>query len=232
MPGPDGLALLRKIKSSYPEMCVIIITGYGETKTVIETMRGGADDLLLKPFDFDQLLQRIDKTFARQEHLRTVRISERILATTTDLVALIDKNGMHLTANHAYLQAFGIDRKSVLYTSLRDLLGEVQFDTKVAPWLTRCFTGVPVQHLELYRLQDKGSRSMVVSLCPVIAADTTAVSSAVISMTDVTDVLGRHPPAAAERGAIATGAFDFCRRLYRLGPRCRYHILLQQLATE
>lgn len=189
MPGPDGLALLRKIKSSYPEMCVIIITGYGETKTVIETMRSGADDLLLKPFDFDQLLQRIDKTFARQEHLRTVRIAEKILATTTDLIALIDKNGMHLTANHAYRQAFGIDRKSLLNTSLKDLLGEVQFDTKVAPWLTRCFTGVPVQHLELYRLQDKGLRSMVVSLCPVIAADTTAVSSAVISMTDVTDVL-------------------------------------------
>ncbi len=190
MPGPDGLALLKKIKSSYPEMCVIIITGYGETKTVIETLRAGADDLLLKPFDFDRLLQRIDKTFARQEHLNTVRLSEKILATTCDLVALIDKSGMHLSANPAYLQAFGIDRETLLRTSLQDLLGSVQFNTKVAPWLTRCFTGEAVQHLELYRLQDKGSCSMVVSFCPVVAADTTAVSSAVISMTNVKSVFG------------------------------------------
>lgn len=189
MPGPDGLALLKKIKGSFPEMCVIIITGYGETRTVIETMRAGADDLLLKPFDFDQLLHRIDETFARQEQLTTVRIAEKILSTTTDLVALIDEAGMHLSANRAYLQAFGIDRQTLLRSSLTDLLGSVQFDTKVGPWLTRCFSGVSAQHLELYNLQDKGSCSMVVSFCPIIAADTTTISSAVITMTDVTTVL-------------------------------------------
>lgn len=189
MPGPDGLALLKKIKRSYPEMCVIVITGYGETKTVIETLRAGADDLLLKPFDFDKLLQRIDKTFARQEHLTSIRISEKILATTTDLVALIDKNGMHLSANPAYRQAFGIDQETLLRTSLKDLLGDIQFEAKVAPWLERCFSGAPVQHLELYRLQNKGSCSMAVSFCPIVTADTTAVSSAVISMTDITSVL-------------------------------------------
>ncbi len=189
MPGPDGLALLKKIKSSYPEMCVIIITGYGETKSVIETLRGGADDLLLKPFDFDTLLQRIKKTFARQADLTTVRMAEKILATTTDMVALIDNTTMHLSANHAYLKAFGIDRETLLGISLKDLLGTVQYDTKIAPSLNRCFTGVPVQHLELYRLQDKGSCSMVVSFSPVVTADTTAVSSVVISMTEVTDVL-------------------------------------------
>ena len=189
MPGLNGLELLKKIKSSHPETCVIIITGYGETKTVIETLRGGADDFLLKPFDFDILLHHITTTFARQEQLTTVRLCEKILSTTTDLVALVDTNGKFLEANQAYLCAFGRNRQTTVGASLAEVLGSVQFDTKVAPWLSRCFAGSAVRHLELFRLGERGLRNMVVSYCPHYALETTTVTGAVISMTDVTEIL-------------------------------------------
>ena len=189
MPGPNGLELLKLIKNNYPEMGVIIITGYGETKAVIETLRGGADDFLLKPLDFDILLNHIGSTFARREHFTTIRLCEKILSATTNLVVLIDREGRYLEANQAYLRAFGASREELIGDSLAKVLGTVQFDSKVAPWLNRCLEGTQVQHQELFHLNELGLRNMVVSYSPYFAQETTTVIGAIISMTDVTEVM-------------------------------------------
>jgi len=58
MPGLNGLDTLREIRRSQVKTPVIIMTAYGTTDTAIETMKLGAYDYLLKPFDRDEL-QRI-----------------------------------------------------------------------------------------------------------------------------------------------------------------------------
>ena len=189
MPGQNGLELLKKIKTNYPEMGVIIITGYGETRAVIETLRGGADDFLLKPLDFDKLLYHISTTFARREHFSTIRICEKILSATTDLIALVDREGRYLEANQAYLRAFGTNRQDLIGNSLAKMLGTVQFEIKVAPWLNRCLAGTQVRHQELFRLTDLGLRNMVISYSPYLAQESTTVIGAIISMTDITDMV-------------------------------------------
>ena len=55
MPGMDGLTLLEKVKTEYPETSVVIITAYGSIESAIQAMRSGASDYLLKPFKPDQL---------------------------------------------------------------------------------------------------------------------------------------------------------------------------------
>jgi len=59
MPGMSGLAVLEVIKSEYPEIEVILLTGMGGTKEGIEGMRLGAFDYLAKPVDIDTLMQKI-----------------------------------------------------------------------------------------------------------------------------------------------------------------------------
>jgi DNA-binding NtrC family response regulator len=58
MPGMDGTALLRSIKSSKPDLPVVIITGYGTFHTEKRVMREGADGYISKPCT----LSKIDKT--------------------------------------------------------------------------------------------------------------------------------------------------------------------------
>lgn len=58
MPGLNGLDTLREVRRSQIKTPVIIMTAYGSTDTAIETMKLGAYDYLLKPFDRDEL-QRI-----------------------------------------------------------------------------------------------------------------------------------------------------------------------------
>jgi DNA-binding NtrC family response regulator len=50
MPGMDGITLLEKIKTEYPDTAVIIITAYGSIESAINAMKAGACDYLLKPF--------------------------------------------------------------------------------------------------------------------------------------------------------------------------------------
>ena len=55
MPGMDGIELLEKVKTEYPDTLVIIITAYGSIESAVKAMRIGATDYLLKPFKPDQL---------------------------------------------------------------------------------------------------------------------------------------------------------------------------------
>lgn len=60
MPGLGGLEVLRQIKSRFPEIPVILLTGRGSTANGIEGMRLGAYDYLMKPIDIDELIKQID----------------------------------------------------------------------------------------------------------------------------------------------------------------------------
>jgi two-component system response regulator HydG len=59
MPELDGMKLLEKIKAEWPELPVIIITGYATIDVAVEAMRKGASDFLAKPFPPDELLLKV-----------------------------------------------------------------------------------------------------------------------------------------------------------------------------
>ena len=55
LPGKDGLEVLTSFKTSYPAIPIIILSGIGQIKTVVEAMRMGASDYLTKPFEEEAL---------------------------------------------------------------------------------------------------------------------------------------------------------------------------------
>lgn len=55
MPGLDGLAALKQIRSTDPRTPVILMTAYSSTQGTIEAMKAGAFDYVLKPFDVDRI---------------------------------------------------------------------------------------------------------------------------------------------------------------------------------
>jgi DNA-binding NtrC family response regulator len=63
MPEVDGLALLRHAQKNAPTTPFVLMTAFGTLDFAIQAMRDGAEDILLKPFDPDQLallLRRIE----------------------------------------------------------------------------------------------------------------------------------------------------------------------------
>jgi len=70
MPGMNGIELLGRVKTDYPDTIVIIITAYGSIESAITAMKTGASDYLLKPFKPDHLSLVMQK-ITQQKKLST-----------------------------------------------------------------------------------------------------------------------------------------------------------------
>lgn len=57
--GEDGLQLLGQLKQLYPQVPVILITGWGSITLAVEGIKGGAADFITKPWNNDHLLQSV-----------------------------------------------------------------------------------------------------------------------------------------------------------------------------
>lgn len=61
MPGGSGIDLLDRIRHSYPDMPVILLTAYAELETAIEAVKKGAFDFITKPYKQELLLHAIKR---------------------------------------------------------------------------------------------------------------------------------------------------------------------------
>jgi DNA-binding NtrC family response regulator len=59
MPGADGIAVLRHIRDFSPQTLVILMTAHATVDTAVEAIRLGAQDYLLKPLIFEDVLRKV-----------------------------------------------------------------------------------------------------------------------------------------------------------------------------
>ena len=59
LPGMDGLEVLKIFKKMVPEMPVIMLTGHGSEQAAQEGIASGAADYLTKPYDLEELIEKI-----------------------------------------------------------------------------------------------------------------------------------------------------------------------------
>lgn len=69
MPDIDGMQVLKKVKEGWPDIEVIMITGYQTINTAVEAIKLGAFDYIEKPFTPGAIVEAIDKAIShRQEN--------------------------------------------------------------------------------------------------------------------------------------------------------------------
>lgn len=56
LPDSDGIGLMTEFKTSYPEIPVILMTGYSDVNTAVKAIKNGASDYISKPFNPDEVL--------------------------------------------------------------------------------------------------------------------------------------------------------------------------------
>jgi two-component system chemotaxis response regulator CheY len=64
MPEMDGLAALKEIRRLDPQARVAMVTAMGQQASVMEALRAGARDFVLKPFQADRVIGALDKLLA------------------------------------------------------------------------------------------------------------------------------------------------------------------------
>lgn len=62
LPGGTGVEILHAVRSRDPYLPAIIMTAYAEVPVVVDAMRLGAVDFLVKPFSLDALLPLVERS--------------------------------------------------------------------------------------------------------------------------------------------------------------------------
>ena len=92
LPGMDGLTVCRRLRAR-SDVAILMLTAKGELEERVAGLEGGADDYLVKPFKFQELLARI-RAILRRHHLslsRRVRVGDLQLDRETREVWRADR---------------------------------------------------------------------------------------------------------------------------------------------
>lgn len=79
MPGADGLAVLKQMKSTHPDCQVIMLTALNTARTAFNAKATGAFDYVTKPFDVEELRLRVERAFEKIQLFKELeRLKEEV----------------------------------------------------------------------------------------------------------------------------------------------------------
>ena len=115
LPGGDGMTVLERSLSIRPETLFIMITAYATVENAVAAFRRGAQDYLMKPVLFEDLLAKLDRLIAYRRLLMENQALRRQLHPRGDLDALVGE-GPPMQAVKTMIRKVGPTRSTVLIT--------------------------------------------------------------------------------------------------------------------
>lgn len=70
LPGMKGVDLIRHVRSKDKFSPIFMISGYNKDEEVVEGLKSGADDYLIKPFNYDELAVRVENAWNKMSQLQ------------------------------------------------------------------------------------------------------------------------------------------------------------------
>jgi two-component system response regulator HydG len=83
--GNEGLYWLKKVKEWKPNVCVIMITAYGDIDLAVRSLKEGANDFVVKPWHNEKLIATIKELLDKQEGSKPARASVKSAGNTSIL---------------------------------------------------------------------------------------------------------------------------------------------------
>lgn len=95
MPGMCGPELQEKLRENNINIPVLIITGHGDVATTVRAIKGGAIDVIEKPFKDQKLLELVQKALQQDELNRQDQEKHEKIATRLDLLTPRETQVLH-----------------------------------------------------------------------------------------------------------------------------------------
>ena len=95
MDSTDGIQVLKRTKELNSDIQVIILTGYGDIESAVESLRNQADDFLLKPCESQEMLFRVKNCLEKQELTRKINLYQKILPMCCVCKKIRNDSGRH-----------------------------------------------------------------------------------------------------------------------------------------
>lgn len=112
MPEMDGLELLKKVKAVRPQMMVIMMTGYAEIDAVVEALRFGAYDFIMKPCNLELVASIVRRASEKK------RLEEVVEYFDQYLEELVEERTANLQMAYGMLQKAQLDSVKMLVVAI------------------------------------------------------------------------------------------------------------------
>jgi DNA-binding response OmpR family regulator len=135
LPGLSGYALCKKIRNRNPTIPIVMLTALNAIDDKIEGFDAGADDYVVKPFDFKELLVRIrallKRIYTNMPVGNILRVGDLIINLDSKEVTRAG-NGISLTAKEFQLLEYLVRNRNKVVSRADIALNvwDIDFDTK------------------------------------------------------------------------------------------------------
>ena len=150
MPEMNGFELAREIKKR-GDVPIIFLTAVGESQMRIEGLREYAEDYVVKPFDYDELLARVQRVLRRTAGSATIQ--KALVVVDDDLSLDLGRAEAHVPGGTVKLS---VTEAKLLYHLVRNAGRTIPLDVLVARiWGYADETGPEALRVAIYRLRRK-----------------------------------------------------------------------------
>jgi len=151
LPGMDGLQTLEKLKQRLPDVPVVMLSGHGQARNIVEAMRRGASDFLRKPFEVEELELAFQKALEKRALKQEVERLRGRARSETDFMLLTGDN--------------------VKMREIRDIIEQVA-DTDITVLIRgESGTGKEVVARTLFQLSDRRDQPFVKVNCAALPSE-------------------------------------------------------------
>ncbi|MBW2107706.1 MAG: response regulator [Deltaproteobacteria bacterium] len=133
MPDMNGLEIMDHITEHRLDSLVIVITGHASIDSAVESLRKGAHDYLRKPFEFDELLKRVENAIEKKRLEREyeaingkLQLSEKryeyLVNNSPDIIYTLGPDGTFTYVNPACEKLLGYQAQEVIGKTFSDFV--------------------------------------------------------------------------------------------------------------
>lgn len=134
LPGMNGIEICRKVRNQKLNIPIIMLTALGTSENVVTGLETGADDYVVKPFKFAELLARIAavtrRTSANFQQSTHVLSIDDVSVDTRGKIVMRDGERINLTAKEYNLLEFLMRNRDQVFTRVEILerVWDINFD--------------------------------------------------------------------------------------------------------
>lgn len=133
LPDGNGLQLCRDFKTGFPHLPIVMLTSLGSVQDKVDGLDSGADDYLVKPFQFSELMARI-RVIERRSQLagksNVLTVADLVMDSSARTVKRNEKS-ITLTAREFRLLKVFIENKNHVLSRMEiaERVWDINFDT-------------------------------------------------------------------------------------------------------
>lgn len=116
LPMLDGLAVLQHVRQTQPNLPVVLLTARDALDDRVAGLQAGADDYVTKPFDFPELLARLQALLRRSQPANTPTLAGALTLDKASRRAIMDGEPLELSGREWTLLVLLVQQRDQVVT--------------------------------------------------------------------------------------------------------------------